>query len=198
MQRNEKALWSEYFKKALERPHSPLTERAVELNRSGLLTATDCGCGTGSDIHFLIEHNYQVNAFDQQEEAIGICRERFSAAPEMSLEVSTFEGYCYPLAGIVIAHNSLYFADRGVFNTTWDNIKSSIAKGGVFAGSFIGYEDDWVVATPERMCPVDEADLSEMFADFDVLMQKESKYVGDTVLKKQKHWHVYHVLAIRL
>ncbi|MCW8348282.1 SAM-dependent methyltransferase, partial [Vibrio sp. ZSDZ65] len=43
-------IWRQYYDKALSRPHSKRTEFAVRLNESNLKVATDCGCGTGSDI----------------------------------------------------------------------------------------------------------------------------------------------------
>lgn len=195
---NEKALWSAYFKKALSRPHNPLTEKALLLNQSGLKSAIDCGCGTGADLHYMLEQGYHVYGFDQQHEAIELCRQRFDCNPSINLEVNSFEDYDYPKVGIITAHNSLFFAKREKFKQTWQNITNAMTKGGVFAGSFIGYEDSWVIHSPERFCPVTEEELMSMFSAFEIIQCEEQKYIGDTVLQKQKHWHVFRVLAIKL
>ena len=194
---NEQALWSEYFKKAMSRPHNLLTEKAMQLNQSGLSSATDCGCGTGADINYMLEQGYQVYGFDQQHEAIELCQQRFDINPSIHLEVNSFENYSYAKVGIVTAHNSLFFAKQDTFKQTWQRITDSIATGGVFTGSFIGNEDSWVIHSPERFCPVTEEDILTMFNAFDIVQCEEQQYIGDTVLQKQKHWHVFRVLAVK-
>lgn len=193
----EEKIWAEYYKHALALPHSKLTKAAVELNESGLNAATDCGCGTGADIEFLLENGYQVHGFDKQHESIAICQQRFNNNDEVQLATATFEGYAYKKAGVLLALSSLYFADSGVFSKTWSAMTSSIAKGGVFAGTFLGYDDDWVKAIPERVCPVSDADLSTMFEGFEVIKMEELKEQGNTLVGNQKFWHKYAVLAIK-
>ncbi|TOG28442.1 SAM-dependent methyltransferase, partial [Vibrio parahaemolyticus] len=56
--------WRRFYEKALNRPHSIRTERAVNLDASSIKVAIDCGCGTGSDIKYLTSQGYKVFGFD--------------------------------------------------------------------------------------------------------------------------------------
>jgi ubiquinone/menaquinone biosynthesis C-methylase UbiE len=39
--------------------------------------AIDCGCGSGSDIAFLLANEFRVYAFDIEEDSIARCKNRF-------------------------------------------------------------------------------------------------------------------------
>lgn len=131
-------IWRKYYQKALSRKHSPRTERAVQLNASGLNVAVDCGCGTGSDIAYLAEQGYRVHGFDISPDAISICHKRFHQSALIEVSEASFEGFSYPTAGVVIANSSLFFAEPTVFNKAWRALTECLAVGGVFGGDFMG------------------------------------------------------------
>ncbi|MBF4242838.1 class I SAM-dependent methyltransferase, partial [Vibrio anguillarum] len=72
-------IWRQFYEKALSRPHSKRTEFAVRLNESNLKVATDCGCGTGSDIQYLEQQGFRVHGFDINPDSVAICRDRFGS-----------------------------------------------------------------------------------------------------------------------
>ncbi len=84
-------IWRQYYEKALSRPHSKRTEFAVRLNESNLKVATDCGCGTGSDIQYLEQQGFRVHGFDINPDSVAICRDRFGSKSLVDISESSFE-----------------------------------------------------------------------------------------------------------
>ncbi|MGF1687588.1 class I SAM-dependent methyltransferase [Photobacterium japonica] len=189
--------WRQFYNKALRRPHTPRTERAITLNQSGSRIAVDCGCGTGSDIQFLASQDYTVHAFDINSDAITICRERFEAHAPIFLTQASFETFTYPQCGVLIANSSLFFADPDTFTSTWQRLVASLASGGVFAGDFMGVKDSWAENYRSPTAPVTRTQLASLLADFDIIEWNERDAQGTTMLGFEKHWHTYSVLAIK-
>ncbi|MES9856900.1 MAG: class I SAM-dependent methyltransferase [Sedimenticola sp.] len=190
-------IWRQYYEKALSRPHSKRTELAAQLNESSLNTAIDCGCGTGSDIQYLEQQGYRVHGFDLNSDSISICRDRFGDKSFVEISESSFESFDYPKAGLVIANSSLFFADPSLFETTWNNIKSAIKIGGVFAGDFMGQKDSWANKYRSPTTPLAESDVRALFSDFEVVRFFERDETAKTSLGRMKHWHSYSVVAIK-
>ncbi|MFT2109742.1 class I SAM-dependent methyltransferase [Marinomonas sp. 2405UD68-3] len=190
-------IWRKYYEKELLRPHSKRTAFAVTLNASNSQVAIDCGCGTGNDIEFLELCGYHVHGFDINPDAIAMCQDRFNMKPRVAITESSFESFVYPKAGVVIANSSLFFADPTLFGTTWNNIKSSVNIGGVFAGDFMGRKDDWA---KEYRCPTVsllESEVRSLFSGFDVVKFSERDEAAKTSLGRMKHWHTYSVIAVK-
>ncbi|MEI8593654.1 class I SAM-dependent methyltransferase [Photobacterium sp. Hal280] len=190
-------IWRQYYKKALSRPHSKRTEFAASLNASNLKIATDCGCGTGCDIHYLEQQGYQVHGFDINPDSVAICRDRFGAKSLVEISESSFESFDYPKVGLIIANSSLFFADPSFFEAIWGNIKSSIEVGGVFAGDFMGTKDSWAKNYRSPVTPLSESEVKALFSDFEVVRYFERDETAKTSLGKMKHWHTYSVVAIK-
>lgn len=190
-------IWREYYDKALGRKHNPRTEFSVTLNVSEIRSAIDCGCGTGSDIAYLCEQGYQVNGFDINEDSVAICRQRFEGNPLVEISQASFEDYDYPLCGIVLANSSLYFADPVLFPKTWARIASRLAKGGVFAGDFMGTNDSWASGYRSSTNPLTEREVLGLFDGFDVISFHERDEQGMTTLGRSKHWHTFSVVAVK-
>lgn len=192
-----RATWRQYYEKALGRKHAPKTELALKLNTTGLQVAVDCGCGTGSDIAYMAEHGYRIHGFDMNPDAVAICQERFSADSLVDVAEASFEHFEYPEAGVIIANSSLFFADPTRFSRTWHTIASSLCVGGVFAGDFMGTEDDWASGYRRETTPLTEAQVRELFSNFDIIRFHERNEQGSTALGRMKHWHTYTVVAVR-
>ena len=190
-------IWSQYYEKALSRPHSKRTEFAVRRNESNLKVATDCGCGTGGDIEYLEQQGFQVHGFDINPDSVAICRDRFGSKSLVDIADSSFESFDYPKSGVVIANSSLFFADSNQFESTWSNIKSSIEIGGVFAGDFMGLKDSWANSYRSPTTPLSESQVKALFSGFDIIRFFERDEKAKTSLGKTKHWHTYSVVAVK-
>lgn len=196
MDRNTK-IWRQYYEKALTRPHSKRTEFAARLNKSNFKVATDCGCGTGSEIEYLEQQGFQVHGFDINPDSVAICRDRFGAKSLVEIAESSFELFDYPKSGLVIANSSLFFADPNQFESTWSNISSSIETGGVFAGDFMGLKDSWAHNHRSPTTPLSESEVKALFSGFEIVRFFERDEKAKTTLGRMKHWHTYSVVAVK-
>lgn len=194
---NNTEIWRQYYEKALSRPHLKRTEFAIRLNESNLRVATDCGCGTGSDIEYLEQQGFLVHGFDINLDSIAICRDRFGSKPLVDIAESSFESFDYPKSSVVIANSSLLFADPEQFKSTWSNIKTSIEIGGVFAGDFMGFKDSWANNYRTPTTPLSESEVKALFSDFEIVRFLERDESATTSLGKMKRWHTYSVVAVK-
>jgi SAM-dependent methyltransferase len=196
MEENQ-TVWHQYYERALARPHSNTTAIALNANQSSRLVAIDCGCGAGSDIQYLLDHGYQVHGFDLNPDAIAMCKQRFVDQPNVTLTESSFEAFDYPNADVIVAHSSLYFADPDCFATTWRRLTRSLDVGGVFAGDFMGQNDDWASNHHTTTMPLTTSAVKALFQGFDVISFDEREQNAKTSLGKMKHWHTYRVVAMK-
>ncbi|MDC5851633.1 class I SAM-dependent methyltransferase [Vibrio europaeus] len=190
-------IWRQYYEKALAKPHLKRTEFVVELNKSSAKVAIDCGCGTGGDIDYLLGQGYQVHGFDVNPDAIAICRDRFGRNALADISQSSFEDYDYPQCGLVIANNSLFFADPSRFLRTWEKIESSLVEGGVFAGDFMETKDSWANNYRSPTTPLTESEVRALFSNFEIIRFVERDEKAETALGRQKHWHTFSVVAVK-
>lgn len=194
---NNTAIWQDYYAKALARAHAPRTAFASELNQTGLTTAIDCGCGTGSDIAYLAQLGYQVHGFDINPDAISICQERFASEPLVAITTASFESFDYPACGLIIANASLYFADPSRFQATWQAISASLVPGGVFAGDFMGINDSWASGYRSPTTALNREQVQALFSEYEIVQLNERDEQGKTLIGKTKHWHSFSVVAIK-
>ncbi|MBL1377800.1 class I SAM-dependent methyltransferase [Zobellella iuensis] len=196
------ALWRQYYERVSRQPHHPLTEFAAARHAATCRVAIDCGCGTGSDTAYLSHlgyrvHPFDINPFDINPDAIDLCRHRFGHHPGVEVSLGSFESFDYPRAGLIIANASLYFAEPTSFADTWLRIADALESGGIFAGHFMGPEDDWASASRHTINALARHQVEALFTRFDILRFSERNEPGQTALGKSKHWHTYSVVAVR-
>ncbi len=163
--------------------------------------AVDCGCGAGADIHYLAENGFVVYGFDVEEEAIARCQARFGHRDTVHLSLSSFGGYTFPRASLVVADASLFFCPAAEFPVVWKNIGECLDPHGIFCGSFLGPED--TMASPAYdaadFWPVaavfEEQEVLALFADFAILSFKVHQYSGTTPSGQPHDWHIFAVVA---
>ncbi|OZG75487.1 hypothetical protein BTA51_00995 [Hahella sp. CCB-MM4] len=192
---NNAGHWKHYYQTVKHNPHRPLVGSAAESNLSQSRLAVDCGCGTGSEIAFLLGQGYRVEAFDINPDAIQVCRERFAGNPEVNLHLSSFEDYHYPQAGLVIANSSLFFCNPQSILQVWSDIEKAICPGGVFCGDFLGMKDSWVGGSFPKVAPLSPHQIEKMFESFEILKWVERDEAGHTAGGAEKHWHSFTIVA---
>lgn len=194
---NNDVIWRQYYDKALSRPHHPRTAQAASLNQSDCMVAIDCGCGTGSDIDYLLDRKYQVHGFDINPVALSLCKQRFGNHPCLHLSEASFDDFAYPEAGVIVANSSLLFAEPKKLSAIWKRISTALVKGGVFAGNFMGPDDTWATNYRSSTAPISEKQLQKMFTEFEIVRWDEQNEAGMTSLGRPKHWHSFSVTAIK-
>jgi len=163
--------------------------------------AIDCGCGAGSDIAFLREHDFFVHAFDIEEESIARCRVKFKGDSNVLLSQDSFNTYKYPDASMIVADASLFFCPAREFSEVWRKITDALLPNGIFSGSFLGPED--TMAGPdynkERYWPevsvLSTEEVKTLFLGYKIESFTEHKVAGKTPDGTPHQWHIFSVVA---
>ncbi len=169
----------------------------------GEKTAVDCGCGAGADIAYLIKNGFKVHAFDIEEDAISICRDRFSEEMNVSLSQNSFSSFTYPKSSLIVADASLFFCPAKEFDLVWDNIYESLNSNGIFCGSFLGPNDSMASPTFDReafwsdVLVFEEQALRDKLKKFEIIRFNEHNISGKTRRGVDHHWHIYSIVAIK-
>ncbi len=163
--------------------------------------ATDCGCGAGADIAFLLTNHFTVHAFDVEPESIARCRERFGDNSRVTLYQDSFSSFAFPKAALVNADASLFFCPAAEFDAVWRRLVDSLLPGGVFSGSFLGPKDTMAGPDYDRdafwpdVLTLDEDQVRARFKELEILKWTEHDQSGHTPQGVPHHWHIFSVVA---
>jgi membrane dipeptidase len=183
--------WGRYFRLAADDPRPTLLDAVERFPLPGL--AVDLGAGTGRDTAELLRRGWSVIAIDREQEAIDRLHALVGAdSARLETKVARFETAEWPGCDLLNASFSLPFTPREAFAGLWERIVGSIRPGGRFCGQLFGERDEWagtgiVVHT--------RAEVDELLAPFEIELLDEFDADGKTVIGKNKHWHLFHVVA---
>jgi tellurite methyltransferase len=192
--------WTKYYEAVGLEPRATLVEalRRFDEEESRERFAVDLGCGTGGDTVELLRRGWHVLALDGQAEAIyRLCALDLSEDERDRLEtrVSRFETAEWPPADLVNASFALPFCTPGDFPAVWERIEHSLHPGGRFSGHLFGDRDEW--SDEDDMTFQTRAEAEALFSRLEVELFDEVEEDGPTAVGKQKHWHLFHVVARR-
>lgn len=167
--------------------------------------AIDLGAGEGRDTFELLRRGYRVLALDPHPEALRRIRAALpaDAADRLTLVESGSESLddalavhpAFRKAAIINASFSLPFIHPDRFPRAWASIRAALADGGLFAGQFFGPEDTWATI-PGRSHHTREQ-VQQLLAGLTILQFDESKKPGHDAEGNPKHWHAFHVVALK-
>ncbi len=208
------ARWQKYYAQVSAQPHRKLTAMAVKallLKDKALKdqelktqetelpkTVLDCGCGTGSDIAYMLEQGFQVHGFDVREEPLNVCRQRFAGASGLSLSQASFADFQYSPTSLIVANSSLFFCPQPVFADVWQKILAALPVGGIFSGDLLGVEDSWVNSPDHDVSAFMPSQVDALFDGFEIIYRHERNDLGQTALGRSKHWHMHTLIARKL
>ncbi|WP_462268031.1 class I SAM-dependent methyltransferase [Mucilaginibacter sp.] len=176
-------------------PAKSLTFLLPYLQETASKTAVDLGCGAGIDTLYLLEQGWQVMAIDQSSDALKALRQ-IQSDKQLTTSCQTFEELQLPSAQLINASFALPFCKPENFDQCWTTIVNTLQEGGGFSGHFFGFKDSWTNRT--NMTFFDKVKLDELFSGFDIKWFEETERDGKTLGGIPKHWHVYHVAALKL
>ncbi len=107
--------------------------------------------------------------------------------------MQNFKNITLKSCNLLVANFSLSFCDRNYFNELWNKIVNSICQEGYFVGNFLGKNDTWTKKS--NMTFFTKEDVFKLFSDFEIIDFEEIEKDGKTALGKDKHWHVFNVIA---
>jgi SAM-dependent methyltransferase len=157
--------------------------------------ALDLGCGTGRGTVWLNEHGFTVDAVDNDETSLRICRERTRYLDGVRVFDQAFDQFRFGEYDVVLALFSVFFVPPPVFAVVWPTLTASIKDRGLFAGQLIGPNDDWA---DEATTSHTREQIDRLFAGFEFEVIDEIERDGRAVWGDPKHWHVFHIVARKL
>lgn len=157
--------------------------------------AIELGCGAGRDTVRLIKKGWNVLAIDKEDVESRIIT-RLSKEEQKKFKFSNqkFESIKLEKNNLVVANFSLPYCNKNNFKELWDKIDESILKDGYFAGNFFGENDEWK-NKKEGMTFLTKEQVMELFKDYEIIDFKEVEKDGTTALGKEKHWHIFNIIA---
>jgi trans-aconitate methyltransferase len=186
--------WAPYIAATTGAPPRPLHQAAVAcFTEPG--TAVDLGCGAGNETLDLLDRGWQVHAVDSSDAALAEVSRRAAGRSGLTLERADLWDAQPPVADLVHAGFSLFFAPPDRFAETWAVVTRTVRSGGVFAGQLLGVRDDW--ARQPEISAQDDAEVQALLDGWTVERLDEVEYDGRAV-SGPKHWHLYDVLARRV
>ena len=192
--------WASFYRATAGRPPRPTLLRALESRPSAPgRRALDLGCGTGRDALPLLAAGWHVTAIDAEAQALEVLEESTPRAwrPRLTTRMARLETTILPVADLVNASFSLFFAERPVVVAgLLRRIRAALAPGGRFAGQLLGPRDSWVASGRAVGC--DRTELDHLLRGFALerLVMEEDDSV--TPMGEPKHWHIWHINARKL
>lgn len=170
-----------------------------------LRIAIDCGCGSGSDIQYLLTKDFKIYGFDLENLAIEKCKERFKDNADVILSVDSFQSFKYPKASLVLADASLFFCPEKDFDIVWSEMHKCLYPGGIFCGSFLGPEDSMASSNYDTdafwadILVFSEEQVRSVFGgQYKILRFTEHKSLGKNEKGEPHHWHIFSVVARKI
>jgi len=159
--------------------------------------AIDLGCGEGRDTVELLRHGFTVLAIDSHPQAAQLLAARADIPadmrPRLRFTQAAFESLQLPPAALINASFALPFCPPRHFAALWQQITTSLPRGGLFCGQLFGDKDSWATL-PDRSHQT-RAQVNTLLEPFNVLDLKEEDKPGQEFDGKIKHWHIYHIVA---
>ncbi len=171
---------------------APLVERFSKYIK--IDSVLDIGCGDGRDAVFLARKGFKVTAIDTRQKAIDAAKELAkNNGVTVNFLLKDVREYVFPKNHYqaIIALNSLFFLRKKDFYAAINNIKKSLASGGIAIISSFTINDsmfDKIRAENEKVGKgefksgdeqhfwyfLEHNELSRFFDDFEILFHKET------------------------
>ncbi len=188
--------WLEFYEITKNKPPSPLLIKALQfVNVKD--DALDLGAGALRDTKFLIDSGFKhITAVDSEPLMIEAAKELNSS--KLQAVTSNFNNFDYSREhyDLVNAQWALPFNPPDTFEETWNKVKNSLKKGGVFTGQFFGVNDEWN-RPGTKMTFKTKDEVEKLLSDMEIIELTEEDKDSTTANGTPKHWHVFHVIARR-
>jgi SAM-dependent methyltransferase len=193
--------WAAYYEKTGGRP--PRETLLLALDRFDRVAvvegrfAVDLACGGGRDTIELLRRGWRVLAIDAQPAAIEklTARDDLPAGANLIGQNASFEQAEWPRCDLVNCSFALPLMASDDFNVVWRRITGSLNPGGRIACQLYGPRDSW--AGRPGMTFHDRDAIDSLLEGFDVEMLREEEEDSTTVRGKDKHWHIFHIVACK-
>ena len=189
--------WQNYYEQTKNRPPSKLLIKALPFviyKHSAL----DLGSGALKDSKYLLQEGFkELWAIDKEP----IKKELLQDIDEQKFHFiqTSFDQFKFPLNkfDLINASYSIPFNQSDSSQSLWKSIVTSLVSGGIFTGQMFGVHDEWnMIGNTMTFYTADG--VRELFKDFEIIDFEEEEKDGTTASGKNKHWHVFHIIARKL
>ncbi|WP_375737811.1 class I SAM-dependent methyltransferase [Pseudomonas boanensis] len=186
--------FSDYYHATQGQPPRYTLLTALELWDGPPGYALDLGCGAGRDTLELLRRGWHVLAVDAEAEALARLEAQLDDQHRSRLQslCCRFEALPLPAADLINASFALPLCPPAAFPDLWHAIHRALAEGGLFAGHLLGERDDWA---NNGITILRRQQLEHLLADWEVMMLEEKEEDGVTAKGRNKHWHLFSVVA---
>lgn len=189
-------MWEIYYDKHRTRPVRPLLQRAVFLCEQRD-SALDLGAGTLNETAFLLGSGFKrVVAVDSAPEVAGFASEMNN--PRLEVVISMFQELVLEPRSydLITAQYALPFHGTEGFDAFFARLVSALKPGGVIAAQLFGERDGWNIPGDDRAFHT-KAKAEGLLAGLAVREFEEVEKDGITASGEEKHWHVFHFIAVK-
>jgi tellurite methyltransferase len=190
--------WTDYYEAAGDDPRDTLLDalRRFEGEPPGDRSAVDLGCGTGRDTVELLRRGWAVLAIDGEAEALErlVARDLPPAGNDrLTIVRAAFQEATWPETDLVNSSFALPFCPPVAFPGLWQRIERSLRPGGRFCGQLFGDRDGW--SDEDDLTFQTRAEMEALLASLEIERLDEIEEDGSTATGRDKHWHLFHVVA---
>lgn len=188
--------WKKYFEVRKDKGERELLKEALQyVTHRG--TALDLGAGSMNDSMYLLSQDFKhVIAMDNDDDSIEFANKIQSDHFEFVKE--TFQNFYFQedFYDLINAQYALPFLSPVEFSNVFSKIITALKRGGVFCGQFFGNRDSWA-QEGSIMNFHTMNNIEKLCCKFKIAKIEEEEKDDVTALGKSKHWHVFHVIAVK-
>ena len=156
--------------------------------------AVDLGCGEGRDTQAILERGWRVVAIDGHESAFEHMAERgILEHPGLETRLSAYEECSIPRCTLLNASFALPFCHPDSFQALWTVMRYSLEPGGRLACQLFGDRDTW--ASLADRSHFTRAEAEGLLSEYEIEFFQEDESDSVDVEGRDKHWHVFHIVA---
>ena len=189
--------WVSYYQAIAGRPPRETLLTALNNFAPEARFAVDLGCGDGRDTVELLRRGWRVLGIDGEAQGITRLLSRPGVdTTNLDTQVVRFEALQLPNnVDLINASFSLPFCPPAEFPALWNKVVTSLRPGGRFCGQLFGNRDSW--ANYPSLNHHTRAQVEELLQPFVMEMLCEEDHPGKTATGKEKHWHLFHIVACK-
>lgn len=185
-----------YQKRAHRAPNTLLIESLHYTKKRG--SCLDLGSGALYDAKYLLTEGFQkIVSIDQS--TTWLRRAKQLTSDNFQFQNIAVQDYRFPKRqfDFVSAQFILPFLGPKQFPLTWNSIRLSLKKGGVFSGQLFGNRDGWNTKDTQ-MIFFSKRGLKKLFEGYEVLQCYELEQDGTEAIGNKQHWHVFNFILKKL